>query len=142
MKALFLLGRAVLGGYFVYNGINHLFLSHDMLAGYAGSKGVPQPHLAVHGSGLMLVAGGLSLALGVKPKVGASLILAFLAGVSPTIHDFWNEDGQQRMADTVNFLKNMALVGATLEIMSRPEPWPLSLGSAEPEEDRSRRFAA
>ncbi len=142
MNALFLLGRVLFGGYFVYNGINHLFLNHDMLAGFAGSKGVPQPHAAVHGSGALLVAGGLSLMTGVQPKVGGAMILAFLFGVSPTIHDFWNEEGQQRMGDTVNFLKNMALVAATLEIMSRPEPWPLSLAGKDPAETGAARRAA
>ncbi len=132
-NALFLLGRVLFGGYFVYNGVNH-FRNHETLKGYAGSKGVPKPHVAVSGTGMMLLAGGTSIVLGVQPKIGASLIIAFLLGVSPQIHDFWAiENPGQRMADFVNFTKNMALVGASLNLISRGEPWPLSLWSGEPE---------
>ncbi len=136
MNLVFLLGRLLYGGYFVYNGINH-FRNHGMLTGYAGSKGVPQPHVAVSGTGAMILAGGASVLLGVQPKIGTGLILTFLLGVSPQIHNFWAvEDQGQQMNEMVNFTKNMALVGATLMVMSRPEPWPMSLGAVL-SEDRS-----
>ena len=98
----------------------------------------------MYGSGALALAGGLSLLTGVQPKVGAALVTTFLLGVSPAMHDFWNaEDQNQRMMDQVNFLKNVALVGATLIIMSRREPWPLSLAAAEPARtDVQRRSAA
>ncbi len=130
MKGLFLLGRALFGGYFIYSGVNH-FRNHAMMTGYAGSKGVPAPHVAVSGSGVMLLAGGASLLLGLRPKIGAGLIVAFLLGVSPQMHRFWDvDDPGQRMSEMVNFTKNMALVGAALALMSRPEPWPLSVSGA------------
>ncbi len=143
MKLVFLLGRVLYGGYFLYSGVNH-FLNHGMLTGYAGAKGVPQPHVAVSGSGAMLVAGGASVVLGLQPKIGSALIATFLLAVSPQMHNFWGvEDPNQRMVDMINFTKNMALVGAALALMATPEPWPLSLGSAEPDEAaESRRFAA
>src|SRR6516162_2682357 len=63
-------------------------------------------------SGLMLVAGGASVALGLKPKLGSAALIAFLAGASPTMHDFWRaEDPGQRMAVLINFSKNLALLG-------------------------------
>ena len=83
-----LLGRAVFGGYFLYNGINH-FVQRRNLAGYAEMKGVPKPDLAVELSGAMMIAGGLSLLTGYRPKIGSALITAFLAGVSPQMHAFW-----------------------------------------------------
>lgn len=46
MKAPFLIGRILFGGFFLYNGINHLRSAKDM-APYAGAKGVPAPELAV-----------------------------------------------------------------------------------------------
>ncbi len=134
MDVLFLVGRVLFGGYFVYSGINH-FMHHDMMKGYAQSKGVASPHVAVPGTGAMMVAGGASIATGYQPKIGAALIIAFLLGVSPQMHDFWNiEDQGQKMNDMINFTKNMALVGAALTLLGRPEPWPLSLGAAEPDE--------
>lgn len=122
-----LLGRALFGGYFLYNGINH-FKSHEMLSGYAGSKGVPVPRVAVAVSGAMLLAGGASLLTGYRPKLGAALIAGFLLGVSPVMHAFWKEtDAQARTNESVNFLKNAGLLGGTLLAASHPEPWPVSM---------------
>lgn len=132
-KAVFLLGRAVLGGYFIYNGINH-FKNRQMMTQYAGSKHVPAANVAVPATGAMLLFGGTSLLLGLKPRHGALAIIAFLAGVSPMMHDFWKQtDSNQRMAETVNFAKNMGLLGAALALAG-VERWPLSI-AAENERD-------
>jgi uncharacterized membrane protein YphA (DoxX/SURF4 family) len=126
-KTVHLTGRLIFGGYFLYNGINHV-VNRRMLAAYARSKGVPAADMAVIASGLLITAGGLSILSGRQPKLGASLLMAFLLGVSPQMHAFWKEDdAQQRMHEMVNFTKNMALVGASLLLAAHPEPWPLRL---------------
>jgi len=121
-----LLGRAIFGGYFLYNGINH-FLQKDQLSGYASAKGVPSANLAVQASGTLMILGGLSLLTGYKPKLGSALITAFLTGVTPSMHRFWSEENpQQRQAEMINFMKNVALVGGAMLAAGRPEPWPVS----------------
>jgi uncharacterized membrane protein YphA (DoxX/SURF4 family) len=106
-----LAGRLIFGGYFIYSGIKH-FAERESMIGYATAKGVAFPEVAVLGSGAMLVAGGVSLLTGMKPTFGASLITAFLTGVTPTMHDYWNvEDPGQRANELVNFTKNLALIG-------------------------------
>jgi len=103
-------GRLIFGGYFLYSGIHH-FTDREMLIGYAKSKGVRMPEVAVLGSGALLVLGGLSLLTG-KQKVGASLVTTFLTGATPMMHDFWNvKDQGQRMNEMINFTKNLALIG-------------------------------
>ncbi|HZZ16957.1 MAG TPA: DoxX family protein [Candidatus Sulfotelmatobacter sp.] len=127
MKAPFLIGRILFGGFFLYNGINHLQKAKDM-APYAESKGVPAPELAVKLSAIPLIIGGTSLLLGVKPKLGALAILGFLAGVSPVMHDFWrNENPEERMKNMVDFMKNTALAGGALALMGVDEPWEASV---------------
>jgi uncharacterized membrane protein YphA (DoxX/SURF4 family) len=130
--ASLLAGRAMFGGYFLYNGLNH-FLNREALVPYARSKGVPAPSLAVAASGFLILAGGVSILLGARPKVGAGLIAAFLLGVSPRMHAFWKEpEPGPRMQEMVNFTKNMALVGATLIAAAHPEPWPWHVGVRRP----------
>lgn len=132
MKAPFLIGRVLLGGFFLYNGINH-FRQAEALAGYAKSKNVPAAKAGVIASGAMLTVGGASLMLGIKPKLGIAAVIGFLAGVSPIMHDFWNmEDPQQRQNDMINFSKNMALAGAALALSGVEEPWPVSLYTKKP----------
>jgi putative oxidoreductase len=130
MRALHVLGRAIFGGFFVYNGINHLQHS-DGMGQYAAAKGVPAAEQAVQATGLMLLAGGLSIMAGLKPKQGLATIIAFLVPVSLQMHRFWEEsDAQKRQTEMIQFMKNMALVGAALTLMHGREPWPASIDSA------------
>jgi putative oxidoreductase len=112
MKPIYILGRAVFGGFFLYNGINHL-LHPEGLEDYVAAKQVAYPHLAVKGSGAALTLAGLSLLLGIKPHLGALGVVGFLAAASPKMHDFWSqEDPAQRQNEMIHFSKNMALLGA------------------------------
>jgi putative oxidoreductase len=132
MKAPFLIGRIIFGGYFLYNGINHL-KERKSMASYTASKGVPSPELAVTVSALPLIVGGSSLLLGVKPKWGTMAILGFLAGVSPIMHDFWrNQDPAERTNNMIAFMKNVALAGGALALMGVDEPWEASVRVARP----------
>jgi len=142
VKVPFLIGRIVFGGFFLYNGINHLRQAKSM-APYAGSKGVPEPELAVRLSAIPLIAGGASLLLGVKPKLGAIAILGFLAGVSPVMHDFWSkEDPNEKMNEMVNFTKNLALAGGALALLGVDEPWEARLPVDHPKLSQRVRSAA
>ncbi len=132
MKTVFLLGRLIFGGFFLYSGMHH-FQDKKALAQYAAAKNVPMPDVAVTASGAMLMLGGASILLGVKPKIGALAIAGFLAGVSPMIHDFWRtEDSQQRQNEMAHFMKNMAMLGGVMALMGMEEPWPISLPIGQP----------
>jgi uncharacterized membrane protein YphA (DoxX/SURF4 family) len=136
-KAVFLLGRTILGSFFVYSGIHH-FQNRKSMAEYAGAKKVPLPEVAVLGTGALMVAGGASLILGMRPRLGALAIVGVLPGVSPMMHDFWKmEDPNQRMQEMINFTKNMALAGSALALMGVDE-WPASIAA---EESDTRRLA-
>jgi putative oxidoreductase len=122
-----LLGRAIFGGFFLYNGINH-FRHRQMMTEYARAKKVPAPEVAVMASGAMIAAGGLSLLTGTRPKIGASMIAGFLLGVSPLMHTFWREaEPQQKMNEMTHFTKNMAMLGGAMLAAAVPEPWPYAV---------------
>jgi uncharacterized membrane protein YphA (DoxX/SURF4 family) len=135
MRALFVLGRTIFGGYFLYNGINH-FINREMMSQYAATKGVANAEVAVPVTGGLLVAGGLSVLAGANPRQGLAAIIAFLVPVTMRMHRFWEIEGdQQRMAEMVNFTKNLALVGAALAMMQIPEPWPASVDQLRAEDE-------
>ena len=130
MRTLFVLGRAVFGGFFVYSGINHLQDSGHM-GQYAASKGVPAPERAVQAAGALLLAGGLSVLTGFQPRRGLAALITFLVPVTLQMHRFWEEaDAQKRQTEMVHFMKNMALVGAAMAMMQIEEPWPASIDAA------------
>jgi len=135
MRALHVLGRLIFGGFFAYNGINHLQHSEAM-GQYAAAKGVPAPQQAVRASGAILLAGGLSIIAGLKPKQGLAAVVAFLIPVSLQMHRFWEEqDEQKKQTEMIQFMKNMALLGAALALMQVDEPWPASIDAARAEDE-------
>ncbi len=126
MRSLAWIGRLVAGAYFIFNGLNHFFNAR-MLASYAAAKGVPAPEFLVVCAGVLILLGGISLILGLWPRVGVGMIVLFLVIVTPAIHTFWSETGMQRTADVINFTKNLGLLGAVLSLLAIPEPWPASV---------------
>lgn len=117
MEIIFLIGKILLGGFFIYNGYTH-FASLDGYTGFAQSKGIPMPKIAVGATGAMLLIGGLSLLTGVRPFIGIIILLAFLLPTTFTMHQFWKiTDPMQKMSDRVSFSKNIALIGALIMLL-------------------------
>jgi putative oxidoreductase len=128
MDSAFLIGRIIFGGYWLMAALNH-FKNLNHMSGYAKAKGTPLPNLAVAGTGVILLAGGFSMLLGVYAPVGIALLIVFLLGVSVQMHSFWKvDDVQLKQIDMINFTKNLALIGALLMFLLLPRPWPMSLG--------------
>ena len=82
---------------------------------HAASFGVPLAGLLVPVSGLMGVAGGLSVALGYKVRWGAWLLVLFLVPITCTLHAFWNvSDPVMHHVQRAMFAKNLSMIGAAL----------------------------
>ena len=127
MAVAFLIGRIILGVYYLYSAVHH-FMGIKMMSGYAASKGVPAPTLAVGGSGLLLLLGSLSILLGYQPYIGAIMIVVFLVQVAFMMHNFWAvSDPQAKMGERINFMKDIALAASALMFLAIPTPWPFSL---------------
>ena len=127
MAQAFLVGRILVGGYYLMGAFHH-FTNTATMARYAGMHGVPAPELAVLVAGVLLLVGGLSLLLGAFPRIGVAAIVLFLVPVTLTMHAFWTDsDPMMRQADIINFTKNIGLLGSTLMFLAVPRPWPYSV---------------
>jgi putative oxidoreductase len=116
--ALLYIGRIIFGGYFIFGGMNH-FTKLEMMSGYAKSKGAPLPKLSVAFSGLLLLIGGLSVMLNIFIIAGLASLILFLVPVTLIMHQFWKiQDAQAKMVEMVNFLKNLALLGAVFMLLA------------------------
>jgi uncharacterized membrane protein YphA (DoxX/SURF4 family) len=116
--AVLLVGRVLFALIFINSGIAHLTKLNAM-TGYAQFKKVPSPKLAVIVTGLMLIIGGLYVALGIFADLGALLLAIFLIISAFMMHNFWTiQDEQAKQAETINFFKNIALAGAALIIFA------------------------
>jgi putative oxidoreductase len=119
-----LVGRFLFVLIFLVAGPNHF--SRQTIA-FAASQGVPLASLAVPLSGIIALAGGLSILLGYRTKVGASLIVLFLVPVTLMMHKFWAvQDPTMAQMQMVMFMKNLAILGGAL-LISQLGPGPFSL---------------
>lgn len=129
MAVLILLARALYASIFILSGVGHFTRSASM-AQYVASKGLPAPRLAVLGTGVLLLLGGLSVLLGFYVQVGALLLILFLVPTAFMMHNFWTlDDAQARQMGQVQFMKDLALAGAAFLIWYLWSVWdvPLSL---------------
>jgi putative oxidoreductase len=114
MKYIVLLGRILYSSIFLMSAPGHFTAA---TIAYSAVKGVPLASIAVPLSGAIALLGGLSILLGFKARYGAWLIVIFLVPVTFMIHDFWTvSDPMMRQMQQINFMKNLAMLGAALLI--------------------------
>lgn len=125
----FLLARILFGGVLAFMGLNHFF-NHEEMTGYAQYKGVPAAGIMVPLTGAVLALAGLGIIVGAFPVLSAAAIAGFLVVSAVTMHDFWAiEDPEDQQNEMVQFLKNTALAGGALLILSiGGTAWPFALG--------------
>jgi putative oxidoreductase len=129
VEIAFVIGRIIFGAYWLMAGFQH-FKNFNATSAYAKAQGTPSPKLAVAGTGVIPLLGGLNILLGVYHAVGIILLIIFLLGESFQTNSYWKvEDVPMRQIDMSNFMKNMALVGALMLLLLLPRPWPMSLGT-------------
>ena len=127
MNIAILVGRIIVGIFYLYNGINH-FIKFGAMTEYAKFKGIPLAEVAVILSGLLLLAAAFTIILGIFPEIGVASLVLFFLPVTFMMHNFWAAAQEQQMAEIVNFSKNMALMGSALMFLGIKKPWALSLG--------------
>ena len=66
---------------------------------------------------MIALAGGLSVLLGFRAKIGAWLLVLFLVPVTVMMHNFWAvQDPMMRGMQQAMFMKNLSMLGAALLI--------------------------
>jgi putative oxidoreductase len=102
-----LLGRILIGGIFVQSGFQKL-MGLDAFAASLARNGIPAaiaPVLAPIGAGVEFV-GGLAVVFGLMTRYAAVLMIVFV--IVATL------EGAERRAQTVQFAKNVAIIGGFL----------------------------
>lgn len=118
--ALNLLGRFCLIVIFLLSAIGNKIPNFVSTAEYMASEGVPVPMLLLAGAIVFLIAGSLSILVGYKARIGATLLLIFLLLATYWFHDFWTvEDAGAQQVQMIAFMKNLALMGAMIMIIGR-----------------------
>jgi len=112
--AVVVLGRFFFALIFLIAAPNHF--TRQTIA-FSASQGVPLASIAVPLSGVLAIAGGLSILLGYRAKLGAWLIVVFLIPVTLMLHKFWLvQDPMMAQIQMILFMKNVSMLGGALLI--------------------------
>lgn len=118
MDEIFLIGRILFVYLMIGSGVAHLTATGAM-AGYAQSRGLPNPKVMVQVSGVALLLGGLSVLLGVWGDIGALGLAILMLVTAVLMHPFWKEsDAGAKQNEMVAFNKDVALAGGALVIFT------------------------
>jgi putative oxidoreductase len=83
--------------------------------GFAKAAGVPLANIVVPATGILQLIGAISVLLGYKTKLGAWLLILFLAPVTLVMHQFWSvSDPMLRQLQQGMFIRNLAIIGGLL----------------------------
>jgi len=93
------------------------FRDMDDTVEYADSAGVPFPDLLAPMASGMMVVGGPGIAVWRVPRLSTGAVATFLAVVTPTMHDFWNADPDDRDGERLACFGNLAMFGATVAVL-------------------------
>lgn len=114
MKFLFPLGRLLFSLIFIAAAPRHF--THEGIQ-HAANLGVPIARVLVPLSGVLALAGGLSVALGYKTRWGAWALIGFLIPVTLWMHAYWKlSDPAAIHIQNAMFSKNVSMLGAALLI--------------------------
>lgn len=105
-------GRALFAAIFILAAAGHF--SPDTIR-RAADQGVPFAHFLVPASGVLSLLGGLSVLLGYRTRLGATLLVLFLIPVTFAMHAFWAvPEPQAAQVQMVMFMKNVGLTGGAM----------------------------
>ena len=112
-----LAGRVLLAVIFIISGFGKIS-GFDGTVGYIASKGLPMPQLVAAGTIALELGGGILLAIGYKARWAALAIAVFTLLAAIIFHNFWAVEAAQKMAQQINFLKNLAITGGMLMVFA------------------------
>lgn len=96
-------------------------LASDTLSGLRRVLPLPaDDELVVRGNGAVQAASGALLALGIMPRLSATVLAGSMVPTTFAGHAFWTvEDPAARKMQRVQFLKNAAMIGGLLALAAR-----------------------
>ena len=111
-----LIGRVMLALVFVFAGLSKL-MDPDATIAYMESSGIENISLLMYSAAVIELLGGLLLIFGYKTRVGASLLMVFLVGVTCMMHNFWAFEGAAQKEEMIHFFMNVSIFGGLLYVL-------------------------
>ncbi len=123
---LALIGRILICAIFLSSALINKIPNFSKVADYMTQNGVPFPKLALSVAIVLLVLGSISVVIGYRARIGATLLLLFLVAATFYFHDFWNDTSEGARVQQIMFMKNLSMAGTMLLVIAMGSgPWSL-----------------
>jgi putative oxidoreductase len=109
-------GRILIAYIFVMSGIGKIG-GFAGTAGYMASKGMPFADVLLVGAIAVELVGGIMLIVGWQTRWAALAIFLFLIPTTLIFHAYWAADATQVQMQTIQFNKNLAIMGGMLYLV-------------------------
>ncbi len=113
--SVLLLGRIMLGWIFVQSGWGKVTNLHGFAA---GMPKLGMPEIAGYIGGPLELAGGIAILLGLATRYATIAILIFTVVATFAVHAFWTYPAAQQPQQTIQFLKNLSIMGGLLVLFA------------------------
>ena len=111
-----LVGRILLAVIFITSGFGKI-TGYDHTAAYMATK-LPMVGVLLPLTILTELGGGILLAIGWKARWAALALAGFTLLAALIFHNFWAVEAAQKMAQQINFNKNIAIAGGLLMVFA------------------------
>ncbi len=111
-------GRVMIATIFLLSAVGNKIPKFNQVANYMASEGVPQPQFMLVGAIVFLIVGSVSIVLGYKARIGASLLLVFLVLATYYFHAFWKFEGPEQQQQMIQFMKNLSMMGTMVFVIA------------------------
>jgi len=111
-------GRILLCAIFLISTVGNKIPHFGDVVKVMDGAGIPAPQVMLVGAIVFLIVGSLSVIVGYRARIGASLLLVFLVLATYYFHAFWKFEGPEQQQQMAHFLKNVALAGAMLLVIA------------------------
>ena len=106
------LGRAMISVLFLLSGVSKI-AAPAVTIGYIQAAGLPLPQVAFALSAFVEIVGGLTLLLGFRTRIVATIMFFFALATAAFFHHNFADQNQM-----IHFLKNVMMAGGLLQIVA------------------------
>lgn len=112
-----LIGRLFLSFIFLFEGYDSIAFFNETKNTMTSYGLTWRQDLLLYGAIFVLILGGLLILTGYRSSFGALLLLFYWVPVTFIVHSFWNDPHEVQREQSVEFMKNVAIIGGLLMVM-------------------------
>jgi putative oxidoreductase len=113
-----LIGRILIASIFLVSGISKLTDLPGTVT-HMAKMGIPYPDTLAVVAGAAEVLGAIAILTGFLTRVASGGLILFMIPTTLIFHAFWDYEGQERLPQMVNFMKNLAITGGLAVLMAQ-----------------------